>query len=261
VGGEACSALATEWRPWQALGPSRGDRSRRAYRPSETFVAPPLRTAAIDPLLHFKICPANAPEVRERGLWLNGGLGQPTVPERIRSSQSARSHSVRVPSAAARSAAPNVRRQLQRPLPPPSHLRISVIPCAARRRHRGRPRQTATGFRTASRRNQRPSAVALAGPADSRGTADGQSPAQPTTRRGGAPCRNVRSRSRNCNRPRNPYNPVGGAATVGVWRRATAAAARRREWSLQRLGRHASWEHDRRGEGVQCAASKPWPKK
>ena len=48
----------------------------------------------------FKICPANAPEARERGLWLNGGLGQPTVPERIRSSQSARSHSVRVPSAA-----------------------------------------------------------------------------------------------------------------------------------------------------------------
>ena len=92
-------------------------------------------------------------------------------------------------------------------------------------------------IRTASRRNQRPSAVVLAGPADSRGTADGQSPAQPTTRHGGAPCRNVRSRLRNCNRRRNPYNPVGGAATVGVWRRA-AAAARRREWSLQRLGRH-----------------------
>jgi hypothetical protein len=142
---------------------------------------------------------------------------------------------------------PGAARAPRAPLPPPSHLRISVIPCAARRRHRGRPRQTATEFRTASRRNQRPSAVVLAGPADSRGTADGQSPAQPTTRRGGAPCRNVRSQSRNCNRRRNPYNPVGGAATVGVWRRATAAA-RRRGWSLQRLGRHAGWEHDRRGE-------------
>jgi hypothetical protein len=71
------------------------------------------------PFVHFKICPVNAREARESGLWLNGGLGQPTVPERIRSSQSARSHSVRVPSAAARSAAPNVRRQLQRPAPSP----------------------------------------------------------------------------------------------------------------------------------------------
>ena len=255
MGGEACSALATEWRPWQALGPSRGDRSRRAYRPYETFVAPPLRTAAIQNLPCERAGSARTRSLAERWVGPTNRSGtHPFEPKR------AFPFGPRT-FGGARSAAPNVRRQLQRPLPPPSHLRISVIPCAARSRHRGRPRQTATGFRTASRRNQRPSAVVLAGPADSRGTADGQSPAQPTTRRGGAPCRNVRSRSRNCNRPRNPYNPVGGAATVGVWRRATAAAARRREWSLQRLGRHASWEHDRRGEGVQCAASKPWPKK
>jgi hypothetical protein len=171
------------------------------------------------PLVHFKICPVNAREARESGLWLN--VTHLFEPKRA-------FHSVRVPSAAARSATPNVRRQLQRPFPPPWHLWISVIPCAARRRHRGRQRQSAIGFRTASRRNQRPSAVVVAGPANSRGTADGQSPARPTARYGHAPCRSARCRSRNCNRRRNPHNPAGAAATVGVWRR-TAAVARRRD--------------------------------
>ena len=69
MGGEACSALATEWRPWQALGPSRGDRSRRAYRPYETFVAPPLRTAAIGPFARLQNLPCErAGSARTRSL-------------------------------------------------------------------------------------------------------------------------------------------------------------------------------------------------
>jgi hypothetical protein len=220
------------------------------------------RTGRTDPLLPFNFRPMNGREARESGLWLNGGWARtnrsgthPFEPKRAfpfgpRTFGGGPLGGAECPSTT--------------PAPRSLPLRISgisVIPCVARRRHRGRPRQTATGFRTASRRNQRPSAVVLAGPADSRGTADGQSPAQPTTRRGGAPSSNVRSRSRNCNRRRNPYNPVGGAATLGVWGRARAAVARRRDWSSQRLGRQAGWEHNRRGEGVQCAALTPRPKK
>jgi hypothetical protein len=134
-----------------------------------------------------------------------------------------------------------------------------------RRRHRGRRLGIATRFRMAWRRNQPPSAVGRAGPADSRGTADRRSWARPIARYGDAPCRNARSRLRNCNRRRNPYNPVRGAARASVSRRAAAVAvARRRDWSSQRPGQDAGQEQgrdDRRGEEAQCAALTPWPKK
>jgi hypothetical protein len=229
------------------------------FRPSEA-VALRSATDRLDPAA-LQICPTSAREARESGLWLNGGLGPPTVLERIRASQSARSHSVRVPSAAARSAAPNIRRQLQRPAPSPFVSPDEPHPLrGSKASSRAPATKRATGFRTASQRNQRPSAVVEAGPADSRGTADGQSPARPTAIYGDAPCRSARCRSRNCNRRRNPHNLAGGAATVGVW--GPGRGGGQKAGLVTAMSRPTrGWEQDRRGDEVQSAVLTPWPKK